>query len=144
MSGETSLLEGKPGFAMDFNFFVEDNTVVIDEADVREQQGCVRARVLLWRVRGGGCFPATRAGDVAVCCLCCSMFCAAVSDVEVGRCFFPAESRGESCCSIQVQHCGWISPVFEHLHAVGRGLSTSSGTGTLTSGMLSGTQLIVS
>lgn len=39
MSGETSLLEGKPGFAMDFNFFVEDNTVVIDEADVREQQG---------------------------------------------------------------------------------------------------------
>lgn len=41
MSGETSLLEGKPGFAMDFNFFVEDNTVVIDEADVREQQGCV-------------------------------------------------------------------------------------------------------
>lgn len=49
MSGETSLLEGKPGFAMDFNFFVEDNTVVIDEADVREQQGCVpvlRARVV--------------------------------------------------------------------------------------------------
>ena len=41
MSGEASLLEGKPGFAMDFNFFVEDNTVVIDEADVREQQGCV-------------------------------------------------------------------------------------------------------
>ncbi|CAN0570764.1 unnamed protein product, partial [Ectocarpus sp. 12 AP-2014] len=33
MSGETSLLEGKPGFAMDFNFFVEDKTVVIDEAD---------------------------------------------------------------------------------------------------------------
>lgn len=41
MSGDTSLLEGKPGFAMDFNFFVEDNTVVIDEADAREQQGCV-------------------------------------------------------------------------------------------------------
>lgn len=41
MSGETSLLEGKPGFAMDFNFFVEDRTVVIDEADAREQQGCV-------------------------------------------------------------------------------------------------------
>lgn len=41
MSGESSLLEGKPGFAMDFNFFVEDNTVVIDEADVREQQGYV-------------------------------------------------------------------------------------------------------
>eukprot|EP00903_Cladosiphon_okamuranus_P012323 g11554.t2 len=39
MSGETSLLDGKPGFAMDFNYFVEDNTVVIDEADVREQQG---------------------------------------------------------------------------------------------------------
>ncbi|CAM9808200.1 unnamed protein product [Ectocarpus sp. 4 AP-2014] len=39
MSGDTSLLEGKPGFAMDFNFFVEDNTVVIDEADAREQQG---------------------------------------------------------------------------------------------------------
>ena len=33
------MLEGKPGFALDFNFFVEDNTVVIDEADAREQQG---------------------------------------------------------------------------------------------------------
>lgn len=44
MSGETSLLEGKPGFALDFNYFVEDNTVVIDEADAREQQGCVRSK----------------------------------------------------------------------------------------------------
>ena len=44
MSGETSLLEGKPGFALDFNFFVEDDTVVIDEADAREQQGCVRSK----------------------------------------------------------------------------------------------------
>lgn len=41
MSGDTSLLEGKPMFALDFNFFVEDKTVVIDEADAREQQGCV-------------------------------------------------------------------------------------------------------
>lgn len=39
MSGDMSLLEGKPGFALDFNYFVEDNMVVIDEADVREQQG---------------------------------------------------------------------------------------------------------
>lgn len=41
MSGDTSLLEGKPGFALDFNFFVEDGTVVMDEADAREQQGWV-------------------------------------------------------------------------------------------------------
>lgn len=44
MSGDSSLLEGKPGLALDFNFFVEDNTVVIDEADVREQ-GCVLVSV---------------------------------------------------------------------------------------------------
>lgn len=39
LSGDASLLEGKMGFALDFNFFVEDNIVVIDEADAREQQG---------------------------------------------------------------------------------------------------------
>lgn len=48
MSGESSLLEGKPGFAMDFNFFVEDKTVVIDEADVREQQGYVRSLPIIF------------------------------------------------------------------------------------------------
>ncbi|CAM9671283.1 unnamed protein product [Ascophyllum nodosum] len=39
MSGDASLLEGKPALALDFNYFVEDNIVVIDEADAREQQG---------------------------------------------------------------------------------------------------------
>ncbi|CAM9792255.1 unnamed protein product [Choristocarpus tenellus] len=39
MSGDQSLLEGKTGLALDFNFFIEDNTVVIDEAVAREQQG---------------------------------------------------------------------------------------------------------
>lgn len=34
------LIEGKPGCAMGFNFFVKDNTaVVIDVGDVQEQQG---------------------------------------------------------------------------------------------------------
>lgn len=51
MSGDTSLLDGKPGFALDFNFFVEDNTVVIDEADVREQQGWVLSCVRLLKNR---------------------------------------------------------------------------------------------
>ena len=41
MSGDASLLEGKPALALDFNYFVEDNIVVIDEADAREQQGYV-------------------------------------------------------------------------------------------------------
>ncbi|CAN0411130.1 unnamed protein product [Discosporangium mesarthrocarpum] len=39
MSSDVSLLEGKTGLALDFNYFIEDDTVVIDEVAAREQQG---------------------------------------------------------------------------------------------------------